>query len=408
MKAFKSSFIALFGITTTLFTTSCGRQEFVVTQSVSNQTAPGFYGIPPKVDVILAQDNSGSAIAGKAIIQSAMNTLMQSLQSQGWDYRFSVIPLVPTASYGGISQIAASSYDSNWGSEWKEPFPGSEIQYADRVDPVRFRKSADFSGYVTETNLTAGAIENGFDSILQTLRTEQNSWGMVGSSAAKLVRNDALLVTLVLSTGDDTSGIRFHSEANPCNDGFYHRVGDKCQASVESSYQDRLAQLKSIKPLAELHRFYSAVVPVNTTNCLNQRVFAGERYQRMAKDLGGKSFDICSSGSIQAMVADVAASLQVQRQAFRTRFLMLDQRPEASTIRVVKVRTDGTRIELAQSTTSGWSYSDLYQVNIPLIDAPINMNYRSGWAVELHGDAKLIGNERAEVTFKPYGARDSL
>jgi hypothetical protein len=98
----------------------------------------------------------------------------------------------------------------------------------------------------------------------------------------------------------------------------------------------------------------------------------------------------------------------VQRQAFRTRFLMLDQRPEASTIRVVKVRTDGTRVELAQSTTSGWSYSDTYQLNIPLIDSPINMNYRSGWAVELHGDAKLIGNERAEVTFKPYGARDSL
>ncbi len=408
MKTFRPALSALFGLTATLLMTSCGRQEFVVTQSVSNQTAPGFYGIPPKVDVILAQDNSGSAIAGKAIIQSAMSSLMQSLEAKGWDYRFSVVPLVPSASYAGISQIAASSYDSNWGASWKAPFPGAEIQYADRVDPARFRSSAQFSGYLSEINLGAGAIENGFDSILQNIRSEQNPWGVVASNAAKLVRNDALLVTLVLSTGDDTSGIRFHSEASPCNDGFTRRNGDKCPASVETSYQDRLAQMRALKPLAELHRFYAAVVPVNTSNCLNQRVFAGERYQRMAKDLGGKSFDICSSGSIEAMVSDVAASLQVQRLAFRTRFLMLDQRPEPSTIRVVKVRTDGTRVELTQSTSSGWSYTDRYQINIPLVDSPINMNYRSGWAVELHGEAKLIGNERAEVTFKPYGARDSL
>ncbi len=400
----------------------CGKQEFLVTNAVSAQIAPGYYTIPPKVDVLVAQDNSGSAINANAIIQSSLQSLMKTLDAQNWDYRIAVTPLVPAGAYTGITQIAGSRQDANWealksqradGLGWLAPFPGAQIQYADQIDPSRFVWNDHFTGFLNTFNTSANALEPGFATIRADLDREQNALGQ----SAKLVRNDALLLMLVLTTGEDTSGVNFRTAANPCpgasRDGYYCNDGSR-----ETSYKAHLDFFKALKKnpstganAPQMVRMHAATLKANTNQCLSKSAsfsWVGARYQAMSQDLGGKSYDICQSGQIEAMISNAASDLQVERLSFRTRFLMMNQRPESSTIEVVRIAADGTRTPIAQDATNGWTYADTPDaVTVYVIDSPIPMNLRTGWPIELHGTAKLIGNDRADVTFKPYGAKNS-
>jgi hypothetical protein len=406
----RSALFATLGLIASLgLLSACGKQEFVVTEATSAQVSPGYFTIPPKVDILLAQDNSGSAINANAIIKSAMQSLMKTLEAQGWDYRFAVTPLIPAASYSGIDRIAASRQDANWGSQWQAPFPGAEIQFADRVDASRFISPELYDSFIPGYNLSAGSNEPGLASIRSELTRERNLTGQ----SNKLVRDDALLLVLVLSTGEDKSGVNYRSASNPCPGAL--RDGDYCNdGSKESSYANHLNYFKGLKVNAmtgqtapQLVKFYAATLTSNFNTCLGSYGWVGTRYQALARDLGGQSYNICQTGQVQAMVQDAASQLQIQRQAFRTRYLMLDRRPEPSTIQIIKVKANGSREVLAESATNGWTNTDRFFDRLPVIDSPIPMNYRSGWAIELNGAAKLVGDERAEVTFKPYGARDS-
>ena len=42
------------------------------------------------------------------------------------------------------------------------------------------------------------------------------------------------------------------------------------------------------------------------------------------------------------------------------------------------------------------------------IDAPFQSNQFSGYAIELHGTAKLLGDDTASVTYDPYGSQNSV
>ena len=59
-----------------------------------------------------------------------------------------------------------------------------------------------------------------------------------------------------------------------------------------------------------------------------------------------------------------------------------------------------------RSRTNGWSYAG-YVENQPVIDQPVLMSPATGYAIELHGDAQLYGDDRADVTAKPKGAQDA-
>ena len=87
---------------------------------------------------------------------------------------------------------------------------------------------------------------------------------------------------------------------------------------------------------------------------------------------------------------------------------MIDQAPELSTIRVTKYLGGDTRQPqvIPQDPVNGWTYAG-YLTDVPVIDQPIPMNHQSGYAIELHGTAKLIGGDTASVEWKPEGARDS-
>ena len=63
----------------------------------------------------------------------------------------------------------------------------------------------------------------------------------------------------------------------------------------------------------------------------------------------------------------------------------------------------GARIvSVPQDATNGWTYAG-YVSNVFAIDYPIPMDQASGYAIELHGSAELMGNDTAKVDFKPQG-----
>ena len=406
------TFASTLALISLIGTVGCGKQAFMVTNVVNTDSGPGFFTIPPKVDVLLAQDNSGSAILASDTINNATQSLMKTLDAQNWDYRFAVAPLVPDSSWTGIKSITASRQDGNWNSHpegstgWSAPFPGADPAFADKVDPLRFVWTDHFNSFISSYNTGARADEPGFQSIQNTLTSEANLPG----NTSKLIRSDAMLLVLVLTTGEDTSGVNntCHPPGQPntnvyCNDG-----------SKETSYTNNLNFFKGLKKDAttgvlapQLVKFYAATLTDNYNNCLGHYAWVGQRYQQMASDLGGQHYDICSSSAVQSMFSDAAAGLQAQRLAFRTRYVMLDQRPDPSTISVTKVESDGSQSTINQDAANGWTYTDTYYTNIATIDAPIAMNFRSGYAIELHGSAKLNGDEHTQITFKPYGAQNS-
>ena len=62
---------------------ACGRRHFEVSSSTSAQKAPGTYTIPPQIDILLAQDNSGSIYESYADIAREMPELLSALEAKG-------------------------------------------------------------------------------------------------------------------------------------------------------------------------------------------------------------------------------------------------------------------------------------------------------------------------------------
>ena len=117
--------------------------------------------------------------------------------------------------------------------------------------------------------------------------------------------------------------------------------------------------------------------------------------------MGGQNYDICSQ-PISSALSSMADSLHNQRLSYRQTFLVLDHQPDPNTIRVYKHPNGDPNIsiEIPQSATEGWTYAGM--TSQYLIDYPIPLNYTTGYMVELHGGARLIGTDTADVTFSPY------
>jgi glutamate 5-kinase len=128
----------------------------------------------------------------------------------------------------------------------------------------------------------------------------------------------------------------------------------------------------------------------------------------MATTLGGAAYDVCNE-SLSSILGGMATHLQATKLAFRTRYVMINAEPDTSTIKVVRyINGDiNQAVEIPQDEENGWTYagavSDVYT-----IDYPIAMNQASGYAIELHGTARLMGDDTADVTFNAAGSKDSI
>ena len=100
---------------------SCGSQSFDVVQSQQDSGSAGGTSIAPKVDILLAVDNTGSTLEVQNTLNASIRTFLTQLNSQNWDFRVAAVPLTGAVS---ISRISASKYDAN-SANWVSPYPGA-------------------------------------------------------------------------------------------------------------------------------------------------------------------------------------------------------------------------------------------------------------------------------------------
>jgi hypothetical protein len=393
------------GIASTLLT-ACGQQAFVSTQLQQQQKAPGYFTIAPKVDLLIAQDDTGSVLEIKRSLESQVPGFLQELEQQGWDYHFSAMPL--TQSYR-LTQALASRQDSNWGELWTAPYPGARPGGEGTLSSDLFRITSQFSGF----NLPAGPTD-GSEPGLQFIT--ENTQRIIESRSG-FIRNDALLVVLAISNGNDTSRVNYCRRSDgaviPCEDMGYptctswtdprnSATSPTCGTKTLSLnlYREQLAALKP--SLAQL-QFHAAVAARNSSNCLGGYSRPGSRYQAIAQELSGASYDLCTQ-PISSILSTLASQLQTVRVGYRTRYVPLEREPSLNSIDVYRIDgTTGTRRLLAPGPENGWTYAG-YLRDQASIDYPVEMNRITGYALELHGSARLIGNDRAEVVYRISGS----
>jgi len=414
----KSASLLLLGtalVTVATAFSGCGNQVYNVTSSTDIIPAPGTFMVPPPVDILLAEDNTGSMMNIRSQVKDLLPNLLNKLDNNGWDYHFATVPLTTKRS---ISQVIGSKYDSNWGSSWVKPYPGAIEGGDDMLPSDIFSTISGYSQLLTDDDLSTAAagVESGFNTV---------RWAVdEGQSGTNFIRSDAMLAIIFLSNGNDTSGVTIcersdHYKAacetlgmsNPSTQSlncWRDGVSVSCPTSGtgSSSLSDFKTALINVKGDSDKIRAYAAVS--NSTTCLGKSAYIGTRYKTVASDFGGKSFDLCTE-SLTGIFDSLATQITSTKKSYRMRYIFVAQEPNPDTIVLTKYPNGSTANAetIPQDSTNGWTYVG-WQDDIYTIDDPVEMSQASGWTIELHGDAKLVGDDSASVTYTPKGMQTTV
>ncbi len=368
----KQKLLNRFVVLSTLVMSACGPQAFVPDTVVSNQSAAGDMNLPPKVDIVLGLSNGGTMQNIYPGLQPEIAAFAANLQNRGWNYRFVTLSLSessPGASANITNAVAASRYHSNYPqSQWMLPFPGAVY-----TDSQFLLSPGLFSSSLTIPSLDY-SYNNGRESGLKN----QANFLSRSDVQNNLLRPDALLAVMTISNGRDTS------------DGWYNAWNGPNPNPV--NVDNYVNQMKAVKADAK----YYAIVAHNTTNCRVGGAWSGIDYERAAEKMGGLSQDICTTPISTALDA-VAQHLQNQKLNFVKRFLVIGTEPNVSTIKVFK-----NNVELPNDSSNGWTYAG-YTTQFT-IESPVPMAQATGYMIELHGSAKLHGNDAGRVEYMNAGA----
>jgi hypothetical protein len=392
----------------TLITLSaCGQTAFTVVPGTQAIAAPGTYSIPPKVDILLVEGDKGRMFEAWDQVSQQMPKFLASLDKKGWDYHFTTIPLT---TYNAIQSVTGSVYDGNSGSDWKAPYPGAMRFNAGTIAQSFFQLPAVYNGYLNKANVSnaLNGYEPGFENIQAILST--------GLGSSNFLRKDSLFVPLIVSLGNDTSGVNFcvapdstadfirkvpcEQVTTPCNDS----GGSSCGSNTDS-FKKHKTWFTNFRANTQ---FYAAVPQQDSNNCLGGRASAGYRYQQMASATGGKSFDICSQPMNQ-ILDSLTGQLQSQKLGFKQKYLFISQDADPASIKVTRyIGGDANQaVVIPQDATNGWTYvgavTDVYAISYP---TPMNLS--SGFAIQLNGAAEITGSDTTSIDFKPAGAQNSV
>lgn len=376
----KQNLLNRFTITSALLATlsACGPQAFVPSTVVSDQTAAGGMNIPPKVDIVVGMSNGGTMQNIYPGLLPELNGFAAKLQQSGWDYRFITLSLSENSPASGVNinnAVATSLYDANYPiGQWLAPFPGASHSDA----------SLAINSSLFTPNLTIPALNYSYNNGRESGLKNQADFLARSDVRNNLLRPDAMLAVMTISNGKDTS------------DGWYQAWNG--MQSYPTNVDNYVAQIQSAKSVPSLARYY-AIVAHNTTNCRVGAAWSGIDYEKAATKMGGISQDICTTPIPTALTA-VAQHLQTVKLNFVKRFLVIGSEPNVATIKVYK-----NGAELPNSNTNGWTYAG-YTTQYT-IDSPIPMAQATGWMIELHGSAKLHGNDTGRVEYMNAGAISS-
>ncbi|NDD91151.1 hypothetical protein EBZ37_03605 [bacterium] len=414
---------------TALGLSACGKQSFETISTATVSEAPGYFALAPKVDIILAQDNTGSMKEIYPQIGSEVPRFLNNLANTGWDYHFAAVPLTPHRSGALFNQIVASKHDRNWGeSNWLVPYPGALFTDVDpgQIASAFFRFPTNYTDYAN--NLAPNLSSSGSEPGLNTITNQLTNY-MAGTG---FHRDDAMLVVIVLGNGDDTSGRmicrRSDGVEGPCDRSDMSRgtiincgspaiLSNGCQVgralnTYASSYASDAAQslrahfrarLEALRPDPSQVTLHAAVATGGT--CYSQGSYSGYQYSKFADEIGGTQQNFCASQT-STMLSTIQQTLETKRMSLFTVYLMTDVEPDESSIEVIRYPGGDTSrpVQIAKSTTNGWSYAGRIENEPRVVTAAgVPMNRATGWAVRLNGNARLTGYDTARVVYKPRG-----
>jgi|GEM_PF-3108862 len=413
MKQFK--FKSFFGLSATAMIlgtlTACGPQAYVPGTVQSNQDAAGTMNIAPKVDIVLGVSQDGTMDNILPSIQQDLYDFTQNLQNKGWDYRFVAIPLsehssTSTSSFSINNIVQTSKYDANWYSlgSWIAPFPDADPSDASlRLNPSFFSQQFILPSSITEVD----GRERGLANYLTFLnRSDVNNTASPNNS---FLRPDATLAMITITTGEDRSYGDWHSDGITIGDLKWY-----ADPNGPQEFQTSLAAIKD--PL--LTRFYTlAGLGSSITNCRGSGgyIWNGFTYANTTNAIGGKAIDICSNATSNAL-DQVSNDLTQNRAVFRRDFLVLNSQPSSGTVHVFKT-SNGSESEIPNDATNGWTF---WNNNSTTVQTTATINYfqlansptwypysgevKTGYVIQLHGSAVLIGGDTARVEYMNNGA----
>lgn len=408
---------------------ACGKESFETISTASTVAAPGYFTLAPKVDILLAQDNTGSMSEIYSQMGTEVPRFLANLEKTGWDYHFASVPLTTSLTNPGrlFSQVVASKQDRNWGpASWLVPYPGALFTDSDpgTIASSFFRRPSDYSdyrNYLRPSNSLRG-VEPGLETLTTQLTGQMDGTGFH--------RDDAMLVILVVGNGEDTSGRKICRRNDgyeaPCdaptmNSATPVRCGssglsleDNCRIGTFVSTEHApgtagyvrdyyLQQIQALRPSADQVRIYAAVSDGGP--CYGYPSSDGAQYAAMASATGTVRKNICTTPA-STVLSQIQDSLEIQRMSLFTVYLTMENEPDTSTIQVVKYVNGeaGSPVTIPQDATNGWSYAGRIDNEPSIVTAGgVAMNRASGWAVRLNGTARLAGSDTARVTYKPRG-----
>lgn len=365
---------------------ACGKKTFQKLEYSTSAVAGQYVYIKPKLDLVIFQDDSDSLYNAMGQLKPQLQSFLASLDSN-WDYRVVVMPLL-RSNLPMSAKIVIASDCSGVSGVGRCLGPG-DVSY--------FNSVYGDAGWITTQNSATGNTDLGF----QNMKTNIQSV----LPAASFLRSDALKAFMVVSNGEDVSGVNLSNSAN------YAYRADGAQTGYNyssydfvTSFNDYLSYFSGLKSSLSLSKFYSVVAAQNYSSCWGGgRTYQGKRYMDLATYLGmdvtnhysvGVSVDLCNNG-LQTVLNDLQTSLKtvVQTVEFNYVVISTSDQPDPNTIVIKK-----NGVTIPQSSTNGWQYVG-YRTGTTS-DYPTLGNTRTGYMVQLFGSAKFQGTDSISVDYQ--------
>lgn len=357
-----------------LLAQACGKKSDFAKQNFSAAATANQY-TKPKIDIVVFQDNSMSMNTPLYYLKTQLDQFLASINSQ-WDFHFTVLPLQSTMPFSSKYIVAQDCGTIHSGS-CLTPDQSS-----------LFNSVAGDLGWIHTVNVGTSNLDLGF----QTMTSNLSQPSFVSSG---FLRSDAALAIVVISNGEDTSGLTSSDYINQPGAGLQVNWNAN---SLTNSYNNFKFFMSNLKGGLAMSRFYSVVnLPQNVSPgsnyCYGDLSFVGVRYSKMSTDLASESFNVCDNG-VSYVMDRIYGQLSSMVQAIIFNAKVLNEQPIVSSIQVKK-----NGVLLSNSSVDGWTY-DGYQANQPTSIFPSFGNNATGYFVRLHGSATFQGNDVVEVTYQ--------
>jgi hypothetical protein len=402
--------------------TSCGDESFRVVPTEQSVEGAGSVLMPPKLNLIIAMDDTGSMAESYERVRAEIQTFLGTLDQQKWDFRYVMIPLTQRRP---VHHIVGSRFDRNH-PLWTQRYPGDDGQELSSLPASVFQTADHYTDSLTRDDISTHATghEFAFDHFEKMMK------GELTASQFFDEREDALNVVIFVSTGDDTSGVNYCTRTDgiqiPCEDlrrlpcipteADPVRGGRIDCSSDQTSLNYYQTVFSSIRPRGM--KIYT-ITPTDLTRMSASMcrgvVHRSSRYPQLAVSSGGTSFNLCAphdSSVISHALTEIATHLQSQKQAYEIDYVMIAPDQEPRKVIVFRGGDASKREVIPQDAANGWTFEstvhDIYTMHlVSPAGRVIFLNKASGSAIHFHGSAHVVGTDLMSIDVTPRGAHDA-